>query len=179
MTRFRNPLRVLLLMAAVLPLLVLAIAALLPAAAQEPDVDCEIDLDKSYIQDKFDEAVNSDDLLEGLREFRMFLTMLDADCRGKRFSREKDGGNPVLGPINFENGVWRATFTTDRYGAVGFETLEGDCDTERTEVLFNVFEGEAKDGVQQRFKTDGPCQAMINVSNTSSDWTLIFELIRR
>lgn len=158
---------------------VLLVVALLPATAQDADVDCDIDLDKSFIQDKFDEAVNGDDLLEGLREFRLFLTALDADCRGKSFSREQDGANPVLGPINFENGVWRGTLTTERYGAVGFETLEGDCDTERTEVLFNVFEGEAKDGVQQRFRTDGQCQALINISNTSGDWTLIFELIRR
>jgi hypothetical protein len=160
-------------------LLALSAAALLPATAQQSDVDCDIDLDKSFIQTQFDEAVSGDDLLEGLREFRMFLTALDADCRGKAFSREQDGANPVLGPINFENGVWRATFTTERFGAVGFETLEGDCDTERTELLFNVFEGEAAEGVQERFRTDGQCQALINISNTSGDWTLTFELIRR
>src|SRR5688572_10745675 len=142
MTGFRNQFRALAgsLAAALLPL---SASPLLPATAQQSDADCAIDLDESFIHTEFDDAVSGDDLLEGLREFRMCLTALDADCRGKAFSREQDGTNPVLGPINFENGVWRATFTTERFGAVGFETLEGDCDAERTGLVFNVFEGEA------------------------------------
>jgi hypothetical protein len=178
MNRLRSLVRAAMLVGVLAALLVLS-AVMLPATAQNDDVDCDLDLDKSFIQDKFDEAIASDDLLEGMREFRMFLTALDADCRGKSFSREQDGANPVLGPINFENGVWRDTFTTERYGAVGFERLEGDCDLERTELLFNVFEGEAVEGVQERFGTEGQCQALINISNTSGDWSLVFELIRR
>jgi hypothetical protein len=150
-----------------------------PVLAQPPAVDCDLDLDQDFLREEFDAALAQDDLLEGLREFRQFLTALDADCRGKAFSREEDGANPVLGPINFDNGVWRATFTTGRFGAVTFDVLNGDCDFERTELLFNVFEGEATEGAQQRFRTDGQCQALISVSNTSGDWALQFEFLRR
>jgi hypothetical protein len=121
-----------------------------------------------------DDATN---FLGTARELRNVLSRLDADCRGLHFTSADEGMLPLIGPVNFENGLWRVTFTTAGYGAVKIETLAGTCESDYG-VLFNVSPGEADKGGQAVFKTSEGCEALIGLENTSEDWDLIFELLK-
>lgn len=149
---------------------------LAPVRAQ--DLDCNFFEDE--IHNKLDEALAASDPLEGIRQFRQYLFQLEAECRQLSFSRTVDGRNPELGPLTFDDGLWRVTFTSAGPGAITFTPLEGDCDEDKTVLnpLINVFYDDATDGTQATFRTEG-CQTMVSVSNTSRDWTLTFDLLRR
>src|SRR5690349_11277237 len=84
------------------------------------------------IRAKLDEALEADDPLEGIRLYRQYLFQLEAECRQMAFSRTYDGRNPELGPLKFDNGLWRVTFTSTGPGAITFTPLDGDCDEDKT-----------------------------------------------
>ena len=145
------------------------------AAAQE--LDCNFF--EEEIRARLDEALEADDPLEGLRVYRQYLFQLEAECRQFAFSRTIDCRNPELGPLKFDSGLWRVTFTSTGPGAITFTPLEGDCDEDKTvfNPLVNVFYDEANEGVQETFRVES-CETMVSVSNTSRDWTVTFDLIR-
>lgn len=144
---------------------------------QAQDLDCDYYEDE--IRARLDEALEADDPLEGLRVFRQYLFQLEAECRQFSFSRTIDGRAPELGPLTFDDGLWRVTFTSTGPGAITFTPLSGDCDEDKTVLnpLINVFYDEADDGVQATFRTEG-CETMVSISNTSRDWIATFDLIR-
>lgn len=146
-----------------------------PATAQ--NLDCNFFEDE--IRAKLDEALEADDPIEGIRVYRQYLFQLEAECREFSFSRTYDGRNPELGPLKFDNGLWRVTFTSTGPGAITFTPLEGDCDEDKTVLnpLINVFYDDATEGAQETFRVEG-CETMVSISNTSRDWTVTFDLIR-
>lgn len=122
------------------------------------------------------EAGDGEKWLEDMRGLRNYLSMADALCRKLSFSSDVDGMQPVIGPVLFPDGLWKATFTTTRYGIVHMTAVEGDCGD--TEYLFSESEGEAVTGAGEVFTTSGDCTALIALDNTDTDWTLTFELVR-
>jgi hypothetical protein len=145
--------------------------------ARAQELDCNFF--EEEIRAKLDEALEADDPLEGIRVYRQYLFQLEAECRQFSFSRTIDGRNPELGPLEFDDGLWRVTFTSTGPGAISFTPLEGDCDEDKTVLnpLINVFYDDATDGAQATFRTEG-CKTMVSVGNTSRDWTVTFDLIR-
>jgi hypothetical protein len=141
------------------------------------DLNCNFFEDE--IRTKLDEALGADDPIEGIRVYRQYLFQVEAECRGLSFTRTLDGRNPELGPLEFDDGLWRVTFTSEGPGAITFTPLEGDCDEKKTILnpLINVFYDEANEGVQETFRTEG-CKTMVSISNTSRDWDVKFDLLR-
>jgi hypothetical protein len=122
------------------------------------------------------EDADTSNFLSTARELRRILTRLDANCRGMRFTNESEGMQPVIGPIPFTNGIWRATLTTAGFASVKIEDISGTCEDDG--LLFNSFEGDAADGAQKVFTSGPGCEVLIEMANMSEDWELTFELVK-
>lgn len=116
--------------------------------------------------------------LAQVRGLRNGLAMMDAACMALSFSAERDGGQPVLGPLSFPNGVWKVTLTTPGFAIIQFTTLEGDCDDNVTAYLFSEMAGDAETGASKVFTTSGNCSALVTLESTEAPWTLNFELVK-
>lgn len=122
------------------------------------------------------EDADTTNFLSTARELRRVLTRLDANCRGMIFTNDIEGMQPVIGPIPFPNGIWRATLTTAGFASVKIEDLSGTCEDDG--LLFNAFEGDAADGAQKVFTSGNGCEVLIEMANMSEDWELMFELVK-
>lgn len=166
-------------------LVLLIVVFVVPAAVAQDASPCEGrlgDLSASY-QEYFsamNAAAEAGDIpayLDAMHDMRIALNMIDAYCRGMSFSSEDDGMQPVIGPvIMVQDGMYRATFTTDSYGSVEIETMQGDCEAGMSGLMFNAFEGQASGGAQEILQASN-CIMLLKVSNTFEPWTLTFELL--
>jgi hypothetical protein len=86
------------------------------------------------------------------------------------FTSEEEGNQPVLGPIEVPDGVYRVRVVTDGYFIAKLEVLEGECGTN---TMFNLSQGRASEGAEILFAAEG-CEALISISNVTEDWTLGF-----
>lgn len=173
-------------------MLLITLAMTMSAAAQDSGAACNLDdalnteyqgmVQRDWLQSvivtlnaniKDADTVN---FLGTARELRRVLARLEANCRGLSFSSEADGKQPVIGPIPFQNGIWRATLTTAGFASVKIEDISGAC--EDSGLLFSSFEGDAADGMQKVFTSGPGCEVLIEMGNISEDWTLIFELVK-
>lgn len=109
-------------------------------------------------------------------EMRFFLAAMDGICRGYHWSSEVDGLQPVIGPVMFQDGLYRVTVITEGFYILEVEAIEGDCETRRSDTIFNLSSGEGSDGAQSTFDATG-CTALFAASNVSDEWELSFELI--
>ena len=132
----------------------------------------------SYMK-QLDEADASADVTAWMttaHEMRFFLATMDGYCRGYQWSSEFDGQMPVIGPVQFQDGLYRATVATDGYYIMSVETIEGECEPRLGSSIFNLSEGEASQGAQATFRATG-CTALLEVSNVTDEWSVSFELI--
>jgi hypothetical protein len=88
----------------------------------------------------------------------------------------------VLGPIDFPAGVYRAVVFTEGFIIVAISPLSGECGKQSgiflLPTLFNVFEGEARQGAEAIF-VSRRCSALIAIENLSRpSWRLSFERIQ-
>jgi len=120
-----------------------------------------------------------DDIQDAIDEFRDSCEG-DADTIVETgeiitFTSEESGLNAVLGPIELSTGIYRVTATTDGFLIADIQEVSGTCDTGFS-GLFNIFNGQAETGAQNLLLSTG-CNALIEISNVQSAWTLDFELI--
>lgn len=141
-----------------------------PAGAQEsPQCDgaayAELATDVSVIVDDLatGDAGVLDRLIDELMTFR-------AGCTGLSFEGDS---NQVLGPVEIPAGVYRATVTTDGYMVSDLTVMDGTCEA-GIMGLFLLTEGRATDGAETVVESEG-CTALIEISNTTAPWTLVFE----
>ena len=100
-------------------------------------------------------------------------------CGDYSYSSEADGARPVLGPLTFPEGIYRATVTTEKLIGIKIFELDGTCGTQAnvSGYLFLVREGEARDGAQAVFTSSG-CELLLEFASAEDPWTLTFEKLR-
>jgi hypothetical protein len=103
---------------------------------------------------------------------QVLLSTRRSQCGGLTFTSEEYGQNAVIGPVLFNDGFYRVTFTSDTFGSSSVEGMEGDCDI-LTTLLVSSMDGGADAGA---FEFAG-CVGLIEV-NTTGVWTLVFEPVR-
>ncbi len=142
------------------------------------DAAARVDLNAIIVEavDKLSAETDPLAWLAQVRDLRNGLAMMDAACMALSFSAERDGGQPVLGPLSFPDGVWKVTLTTPGFAVIQFTALEGDCDDSNTAYLFTEMSGDAETGASKVFTTSGNCSALVTLENTEAPWTLNFEL---
>lgn len=91
------------------------------------------------------------------------------------FSSAENGMQPVLGPIDISDGLYRVKVVTDGYFIGQVEELDGDCIT-GTLGLFNLTSGIASNGAFALFGSIG-CSGLIKISNTTDEWVMEFYAI--
>lgn len=158
----------------------------LPTLAQEKSVLCDVDNFTEeaipVLQEWFDEiqqAVDDGDpdlALHHLRVLENRAAMFRSMCSAWVFNSDLEGLQPVIGPVLFLDGIYRARVTTENFIIVKITTIAGDCG--RDGSIFNESKGEAIDGSEKVFETAEGCTALIEMSNISAPWTLEFELIK-
>jgi hypothetical protein len=108
--------------------------------------------------------------LDDIYETEQLLADFRLQCAGLEFH---GNANSVLGPVTFPDGTYRVTVTTSGFFIADIEAVSGSCDTDWN-GLFNLTSGRASTGAQSSFTSHG-CVGLIEISNISSDWTLVFE----
>jgi uncharacterized protein YfcZ (UPF0381/DUF406 family) len=159
-----------------LALLVIFLMGIFAVLAQDSAYTCE-DLAERLSSIQANAAAldaNSATISQEITELQNELSNLDAACRGLAFSSEVDGSQPALGPITLEEGVYRASLTTDGYAIVQGTVLDGDCDSE-VSYMFNEMEGQASGGAQTVLEIEESCEVILELSNITEDWTLTIE----
>ncbi len=170
-------------------LIILAISSIslfTPLSAQDDDfIGCATitleELQTMVTEDlaAMEKAVATSDVerwVEVARGLRNTLAIVDGFCRGFSWDSETEGQLPVIGPVLFPDGLYRATVTTNDYLTLRIETLSGDCDPGGGRALFILSADDASDGAQAVFRSDS-CAALIEISRVDEDWELSFELI--
>lgn len=164
-------------------LLLAVLLAGMPAAAQDGQIvtegGCTPDGVRQGMQDVFDtfSPENADDVLEFLRTIRNTATMAEVHCTGNTFSSERNGEQPVLGPIYLASGVWRVRVVTDGYMIADIETLTGTCENTAFGTLYNITAGRAATGAERLIRST-ECVMLLTVGNTNQAWELELEQIQ-
>lgn len=90
-----------------------------------------------------------------------------------------DNKAKVIGPVEIPAGIYRAIATTTGYLIEHVTALSGECGAGTnflSEGVFSVSSGEANNGAETIFTSKG-CSALIEVSNTQTEWKISFELV--
>lgn len=121
----------------------------------------------------------SEDPAADLMALQTEITFLQASCSGLAFDSEIEGLQPVIGPIEIPEGLYRVTVTTAGYFIMGVDPLDGECgprDGFSTNVM-NVSRDTATEGAEALVDSAG-CEALLVIENTTDPWTLTFEKLR-
>ncbi len=119
---------------------------------------------------------SSAELSQEIAALQTQITIIDTECRGLSFSSEIDGSQPVLGPIILEEGVYRATLTTEGFAIINGTELDGDC--ERELRLFSIGRGDAANGAQAVINLEDDCEFLLEFSNITDAWAFTIEKLR-
>jgi hypothetical protein len=103
-----------------------------------------------------------------LNSLHSAVTTARAKLTGLIFKGRTD---KLTDPFTLPEGIYRVHFTTDGFGAV--KVIPLNSPDNRT-LLFNVFEGEATDGVSTLYVTQSD-KVLVQFSNISALYMLVFE----
>jgi hypothetical protein len=158
----------------------LIITAVLPLSAQ--DADAKFTCDSTNVSSFLDKIIevataakkegDPQKALDLLVPFSNGLDYRLAACAKLNFSGTGEE-QPVLGPLEIPDGVYRVTVKTDGYFSLQMDTISGNCGDEK--YLFLITKGDAKNGAQIVLKPSDQCKALLTVSNASDPWQLQFE----
>jgi len=116
---------------------------------------------------------------DNMEEARNLLDSLHSaivSVRSKLVGLEFRGQSDALtDPFVLPSGIYRVHFKTEGFGAVDLIPLLNP--DERT-LLFNVFQGQAAGGISVLYVSSETQEVLIQFSNISSPYTLIFEKLR-
>lgn len=88
------------------------------------------------------------------------------------YSSAELGSEPVIGPIDFPDGLYTVKVVTDGFFILQLEELEGRCEG-GIGALFNLSQGIATEGASALFGSLD-CRGLLQVSNVTKPWTLEF-----
>jgi hypothetical protein len=164
--------------ARLLVLCILLAAFSIPSIAQEetPEAECDYSRMVETFEFAAENIETSDDPFLMLRQVQFDISMFQAECSGLSFSSEIEGLQPVIGPVEIPEGVYRAIATTEGFMSASVEVIEGECEGRSFGSLFNLFQDQATEGAEALFISEG-CTAFIEISNTTEPWTLVFEKV--
>lgn len=103
------------------------------------------------------------------------LSSTDINIPVLTYSSEDLGLQPVIGPVDIPDGIYRATVKTDGFFIGKIEPVAGECLT-GTLGLFNLSQGISTDGASSLVGSV-ECRGLIQISNTTEPWTLEFYAI--
>lgn len=159
---------------ALVVLLILVVSISITAQEETPEATCDyapmietLALAQSLLEE-------SDDPAQVLRSLKVDISLFEASCSALSFSSEIEGLQPVIGPVEIPEGVYRAIATTEAAMIVQVDAIEGECEGRGFGSLFNLSGGQGVDGAESLFISEG-CTAFISISNTREPWTLVFE----
>lgn len=89
------------------------------------------------------------------------------------YSNTINGMQPVIGPIDLTDGVYRVRAVTSGFMIVTPEVTKGTCQLTSVFGMFNLSQGQGEQGAEVLLIAEG-CQLILSVSNTTQDWTLEF-----
>lgn len=107
------------------------------------------------------------------------LSSFSAACSGLAFDSETEGLQPVIGPVEIPEGLYRLVVTTPGYYIMDIEPLEGECGPRggfSTNVL-NISRDTATEGAEALVESSG-CEALLVIDNVTDAWRVSFEKIR-
>jgi hypothetical protein len=107
--------------------------------------------------------------IKTLLDLQKAITAANIACNGMSFEGK---GARVLGPLDFEKGYYKVTVTTAGFFISKLNVVSGKCEG----ADFNIFSGGANEGTETLLKSEG-CKVLIELSNISKPWKLIFEPI--
>lgn len=124
-------------------------------------------------------TATDDNALEVLTQIGDQIAQLKVMCSGLTFEGSSD---EVVGPLEFPEGIYRATLTTPGFASITVTVLDGECGggsgSFLTSVVFGAFRDDATNGMEAVFSSTG-CEALIEISNLSDPpYLLEFELVR-
>jgi hypothetical protein len=97
-------------------------------------------------------------------------------CTGLNFSSEQDGMQPVIGPVEIPEGIYRVTATTEGGIISKIDVLSGECGGYGGSLV-SAPKGQANNGAQVVFESAG-CEALVSITLSTDAWTLAFEKLR-
>jgi hypothetical protein len=100
----------------------------------------------------------------------------DAVGVANEYSSAELGMAPLIGPVRFPDGYYKATLVTTKYLIIQILTVSGECGDSSFHSLFSVSPGQANSGAEALIPSQG-CVAYFTFYNTSEPWTLTFEPI--
>ena len=83
-----------------------------------------------------------------------------------------EGMRPVLGPLALAKGVYVFTATTAGFMALIPQSLSDDCGLDLMVAIFNLSQGQGASGAQSVVEVEVDCNVLLDVSNTTQEWTL-------
>jgi len=136
-------------------------------------VECDVDVIIKNQQQVLLDVDSFDDLIAARNTFDSAIST----CMALSFSG--NGESAAIGPVDIPPGLYRTTFTTAHYGIVTLTPFTGNCATviPSYSSIFNVAEGEATNGAELFFESEG-CTALIQIDNVRSSWVLKFAFIQ-
>lgn len=152
-------------------LALLIVLAALPVSAQDfAAADCDQAALLGSLATQLAQIKPGDDFWAAYADLQTVIASEYFRCAG--LTLEGDGSQPqaVLGPLDIPDGVYRVTLTTSGRLKLELEELDGDC----RYTGFVVSEGEAVQGVQDRFEAEG-CRLTVSIDHADRPWTLVFE----
>ncbi len=150
------------------------------AVAQDEGAACDYAAVVEELAGMVEEIAEADDPDAALLDLEKAVVAARIECGGMVFTSEEEGLQPVIGPVEFPEGMYRATLTIDGMGMVELDVLDGSCGDSIGMPIFMVLEmGGAPDGAQAVVESEG-CEALISFSSVTfaHNWTLEFEKLR-
>jgi hypothetical protein len=151
-------------------LVVLSLAAVLPASAQATAADCAPESFSALLSNAAEAVAQPGAALED--ELTLWITVLQARravCAGLAFTGETSA---VTGPFDLPAGDWIMTATFEEHGILNVDTLTDGCFlflTRQSSILFS-----SGGGMNQSVIQSGEECRLLVTANTDAPWTLMF-----
>ena len=147
------------------------------AQDDEPVADCDLEAISEYMGEFVDGLPDFDDPGNALDVIDDLVHEARIECFGMSWNSDDEGMQPVLGPRDFDEGVYLVTVTTTGYFVLEHTVLDGGCRDYQMTILYTP--GDAADGAQEVWDIpDGGCELLMNVSTTSESWVMDVEKLR-
>lgn len=156
-------------------LMALALGLAMPAFLQD-EGDCNTASLQAAIQTQLHEIDN--DPIAALEEIIHLALGRIFDCSSEPPAYSgRQGSQPVLGPLNLNEGFYIFTLITDGSARVEATSLEA-CGKDLDGTIFNISAGESIDGAENLVQAEADCTTYLELSKISAAWTLSIKKVQ-
>jgi hypothetical protein len=114
--------------------------------------------------------------MDALLALRDVISAANVACTGYTF---KGKGEKIVPPFTLTKAFYKVTANTDGFLIVDIRSMEGsDCKAGVKHNLFILDDTQAKLGAETTLDMTVDCRAILEVSNTRTDWTITFEPLK-